>query len=254
MQRAYLVTKPRAVAPAWLLRAVAVIVLAWLLLSGLLLTARTMVRATRPFIGPQFLIIACGVVGVIWLARRTSMLDSGRNIHRHWTGFLPVVATSTALLLWGVPLAHGASAPAAVFWLLVVGEEAWAWRRHIELWRRMPRAAERVVRRPAADRVVQKLTRFVTPEGEEVVQGLLAVRIEPGARMAAGHVAFCPPLVERPQLEVQPDAGPEATLKVGQLYPHGARIDVRLPQVAESETTVQVRFVARALMIPKHPG
>ena len=95
------------------------------------------------------------------------------------------------------------------------------------------------------DRVVQHFTRLVTPEGKEMIRGTLTVIIERGSRLAAGHIAFCPPLAERPHFEVRADDA-KAILKVSQLYPHGARVEVRFSLPAQTGIAVPVQFIARA--------
>ncbi|HEV3341082.1 MAG TPA: hypothetical protein VG125_12020 [Pirellulales bacterium] len=236
-----------------LARAAGGLIVAWLLLSGLLLAARSLASATRPLDPGQLLAAAVGLGGAACAARAISSLGGNRP-GMTWRRKIPPAAVSLAVLLWGVALTRRAESPAAValFWSFLVAEEGWAlWRTAFGGRKKRPLpfgtpAAER------EDLVLQQFTRLLAAE-EEIVRGSLSVLVDRGSRVAAGHVAFCPPFVERPHFEVQPGAeswppgsAANATLKVTQLYPHGARIEVRLPQPAAAETTVPVRFVARA--------
>jgi hypothetical protein len=58
------------------------------------------------------------------------------------------------------------------------------------------------------------------------------------------HVGFCPPLARLPVIEVEAGDGPEAELKVGAAYCHGARVEVRLREPAEEDCSVLVEMVA----------
>ncbi|HWB08275.1 MAG TPA: hypothetical protein VG826_03585 [Pirellulales bacterium] len=228
-----------------LARAAAAMVLGWLLLAGGLVAARRLTDATRAPSAGELVAAALGLAAVSWGARALWTCGKAQP-GPSWRRVLPLAATSSSALLWGLSLTRGVGSPAAVafFWLLVAGEEGWA------LWaftghRKSP-AASGPDRTARQNLVLQQYTRLLTAEGEEIVRGSLLVIVDRGSRMSAGHVAFCPPLAQRPELELQPESTTKATLKVSQLYPHGARIEVRLPQTAQTDTTVPVRFVARA--------
>jgi acid phosphatase family membrane protein YuiD len=240
--------------PVWLLPAAAPFVLVWLLLAGGLLIVRTVAGATHPLERGQIVIAAFAVACVAWLARRLSTLKGERRIGFPWASMLPVVATSVALLFWGLALSHGvdSSAAAAFFWLVIVSEEALGWRRQFRSSWRASTGGGLAEGQTTTNRVVQEFTRLVTAEGEDIIRGSVAVQVVSGCRMAAGHVAFCPPFAERPRFEIRPHAQQDAALKVSQLYPHGARVEVKLPQPAKTDTTVAVHFVARAPHTPVH--
>jgi hypothetical protein len=225
-------------------------VLAWLLLSGALVYARAAVTATQPLGARQTLLVTTVLLVAAWFAR--SALGSSRPPSRRRAAALPNVVTSVALVLWGMSLGRGSGLPALLAWSLFLGEEGWAWFRQAAWFRRLPHLAQNG--RSSADRLIQQMTRTLTPHGEEIIRGSLAVRIDRGSRMAAGHVAFCPPFVERPSFHVESDDRENATLKVSQLFPHGARIEVRLPQMARADITVYVRFIAQARQAVAVPG
>lgn len=226
--------------------AAAILLTAWLLLSGGLLAVRTLAHATNAIeVGPYF---AAGA-GLAFAASLTrAAWNRGRKIRPRsaLATALPLVATSLGLLLWGACLTRRTALPAAViFWLVLCGEEAWAWRRQLKADRR-PVSSGRSARTAPGDLLIQQFTRLLTPEGEDIVRGSLIVTVDRDSRSAAGHVAFCPPFSQRPQFDVQPAKGEDANLMVSQLCPHGARIEVKLTQPAKNGAAVSVRFVARA--------
>ena len=94
------------------------------------------------------------------------------------------------------------------------------------------------------EQVVQQLYRVRGADGHETVYGTLQAEFAPGQRTTAVYVGFCPPLPQRPQVEAEPLSGPEATVKVVQSLPHGARLDVRLAAPATEPATVAVDFAA----------
>jgi hypothetical protein len=229
------------------------LIVAWLLLSGLLMTARNLASATRPLPAGQLIAAALGLALAAWMPRALGRLG-GKRPDGAWRRLFPAGVTSLAVVLWGYALTRRAESPAAAvaFWLFLVAEEGWAiWQAASGGHKKSPSPASTRGEVPE-DRVLQQFTRLLTA-GEEIVRGSLIVTVDRGSRLAAGHVAFCPPFVERPRCDVQPGAASwppgsaaNATLKVTQLYPHGARIEVRLPQPAETDTAIPVRFVARA--------
>jgi hypothetical protein len=227
-----------------LARAGAGLVLGWLLFSGGLMAARRLANVPRP-LAPSELVAAALGLAIVSCGARTVWTRDGNQAGPGWRRVLPLAVTSSSAVLWGLSLTGGGGSPAAVafFWLLLAGEEGAA------LWALAGRRRWPVGFRagPAArqDLLLQEISRFVTAEGEEIVRGSLAVIVDRGSRVSAGHLAFCPPLARRPDFEVQPEATTNATLKISQLYPHGARIEVRLPQTAPVETVVRLQFVAR---------
>lgn len=76
--------------------------------------------------------------------------------------------------------------------------------------------------------VVQQLTRLRDQHGQESMVGSLRANFGPGQRTTEVYVGFCPPFQGTPTIEVEQTEGPHARLTVGQVLPHGARVDVRL--------------------------
>lgn len=98
---------------------------------------------------------------------------------------------------------------------------------------------------PPPSDVTQQLTRRRTADGLEQLHGWLRACFAPGQRWATVHVAFCPPFVQAPACEAEAVEGPAASVAVGQLVPHGARLDVRLDRPATEPCNVLVELIAQ---------
>jgi hypothetical protein len=57
-------------------------------------------------------------------------------------------------------------------------------------------------------------------------------------------VAFCPPFAGTPELTAVQLDGPEARIKIAQLLPYGARLDVKLIALNKESACVLVQFTA----------
>lgn len=221
--------------------AIGMVLATWLACSGLLLAARTTVGATQPLRWQQLVLATFGLLAAAWLSHAAVAWPRTR---RAPGAMVCGLLTSVGLLFWAISLSHhaGSNLLAGAIFLPLVMEEAWAWRSILAFAPVIHRAA---TNGRAEARLLQQFTRTITPLGEETIQGRVALRIEPGSRMAATHIAFCPPFVERPQFEAHLEPQVSGALKVTQLYAHGARIELRLPQVSGTEERVSVRFTAR---------
>ncbi|MBN1854105.1 MAG: hypothetical protein JW829_15365 [Pirellulales bacterium] len=91
---------------------------------------------------------------------------------------------------------------------------------------------------PCQDRVLQKITRIRDVAGHESLYGTFCAEFMPNDRTVILHAAFCPPLVIIPDVHVEQTSGPDATIRVTQVFAHGARIEVRLAQPAPAPVPV----------------
>lgn len=99
----------------------------------------------------------------------------------------------------------------------------------------------------AAGLVRQRFERRETADGADTLTGALTVTVPLGAKLASGHVGFCPSFRELPAVEVTTDYdGVEAVVSVGELVPWGVRIDCRLAEPAEEDLDIPVTLTARA--------
>jgi hypothetical protein len=83
-------------------------------------------------------------------------------------------------------------------------------------------------------------------ESGEVITGWVRVEFAQAQRVAAAHVAICPPLERNPTCEAEQQDGPAAEVKVTQAMPYGVRLEVKLDEPAEEATSVIVEFAIQA--------
>jgi hypothetical protein len=93
--------------------------------------------------------------------------------------------------------------------------------------------------------VSQQLTRAIGDDGCEVLYGLLRGHFAPGQRSLRLHVSFCPPFEVVPEVSVDKIEGPELTVRVGQVLPYGARLDLRLKTLHADPADVVLELFVR---------
>lgn len=193
--------------------------------------------------------LAAAAVRAAWLAlypRRASAAVWG-------TVTVSVVLSAIAVSLpesplWGTFL----------LWAAIVAEEGWAWRpgpfrgikpagiEPVGSPRPPQPVAEWAIHEPPRENVTQQLTRIEEPDGTEKVQGWLRTTFGAGQRFASVHVAFCPPFSQGPEANLKQLAGPEVRIKKVQVFPFGARFDLKLAVPAETHLEVLLQFTAEA--------
>lgn len=107
------------------------------------------------------------------------------------------------------------------------------------------RKLSRATRSRPAFQVRQQMVRGRTAAGQDVLVGRVCQPLHAGQRTAVTHVSFCPPFAGPPQLTVRQMAGPAARVKVGPLWPHGARLEIKLASAATKTTTVTLALAVR---------
>lgn len=93
--------------------------------------------------------------------------------------------------------------------------------------------------------LIQQLTR-VADDGHESIHALLKADIAPLDRLAIVHIAFCPPLSERPELSAHALDCEDAEIRLTQTESFGARLEVRLPAVSESPRSLLIELLGSA--------
>lgn len=217
----------------------------WLIVVGILVATRTANNAAQPFSLGWLLLSALVLALVATVGRAAWILAEHANGKTLGRRLLPVVLTTVGMAIWTLVLgSHTRSLLGVTLFVLIAGgEEAWGWRSAFRDGHGFQRA--KTSGRATATHVMQQLTRVLSPDGEESIEGSVAVSVDRGSRFSAAHVGFCPPFASRPEFEVSAtDKG--VVLKVGQLLPQGARIEVKLPAPAEAARMIAVQFVARA--------
>ena len=159
-----------------------------------------------------------------------------------------------ALTLFGTP-----SLAIALAWFILIGSEGLSWllayrpELLIRDGRPLRRAAaslaeEELVAEPESDLptgLLQQLTR-IREDGRESIHAVLLAEIPPGDRQAALHVAFCPPLAEKPELTAHALDADDAQVRITQVETFGARIEVRLPAVAAETRVALIELLGAA--------
>ena len=110
--------------------------------------------------------------------------------------------------------------------------------------RRRPRAAPDRV----PGRFRQRFTRYDGRAGGDRLRGRINVEVGAGARLAHGHVGFCPAFAATPSVEVTTDYdGVEATVTAAEVLPWGVRVEVRLAEPAEEPLEIPVDLLVKSL-------
>lgn len=261
---------------ATIVRWAAVTATVFLLLAAAALCWRRLAGALFQPLEPAVLLAVAVFVGAaaaaIRLAWRWQARDGGASRWRRWSPW----AVSAGVIGVGAALSLKETSLLGLvpFWLILLGEEWWAWyarARHRRARRRAaasvgPTAsaarenpletgheaespvisAVSVAQGPPAGDVVQQLIRRRAADGTEVVSGWLRVALAAGQRIANLHVAFCPPLARTPQVNVEQVEGPPARIKKVQVLPYGARFDLKLAEAAEASAWVLLQFSAQS--------
>ena len=245
----------------------AALVLCWRRVNG---------ELDRPLALPFLTIVAASVAAAVAAGRMAWRYQLRRRRAAGADWIVPAIL-SAAVLAWGasVSLPGTAQSGLLLLWGILAVEELWAWRP--TTWRR-PRfgasaggATKRGIRvdppraavphpfpvaassgHPPTGDVLQQLTRCRTAGGGEVISGWIRVPLAVGQRSANVHVAFCPLFNRTPKASVEQIEGPVARIKTGQLFPWGARFDLKLSSPTEGPETVLLQFSAKAE--PPMPG
>lgn len=88
--------------------------------------------------------------------------------------------------------------------------------------------------------VSQQLTRRRTSEGIDSMHLWVRADVPSGSRVGVAHLAFCPPFDDTPEVLFEQADGPEATIKLGQVLPYGARLEWKLEAVSESDESILI--------------
>ncbi len=269
------------------------------IIADLHLTAGSLpqARLVRPLV--RAAVFSCGTVLflaaiVLWSRRATGAISTPLPVSALLAVGLVVAATAMAarfvwkqtaptrgstlavfffLTLSALAFTAAASLPGSApiglvgLWLVVVGEELWAW------WPRRTVASTPVETTSspppqqvpvtdnrqrfeqavadsslgtdvAQEHVTQQLTRLVESDGTERVVGWMRVSFAAGQRLASVHLAFCPPFARAPEASLERLEGPQVRIKRIQAFPYGARFDLKLGEPAEHATDVLLHVAA----------
>ena len=240
----------------------AVVVATWLLLLiGLFLLVRRLSGAlAMPLSPPALLAVGALAALAAWSARIVWEGASSETMPTCVSGWFVRFAPSAALLSMVAALSlPGTQAGAlGLFWAMLLSSEL---KTHFQLQRFSPgrqtgakRLAVPLQHSNHDENIVQQLTRLRDAELGEMVYGTLRADFEPNQRSASLHVAFCPPFAMMPQMDIEQTDGPESRLKLGQVLPYGARVDVRLREAFAEPQSVVVELCVREKRPPTRPA
>ena len=101
---------------------------------------------------------------------------------------------------------------------------------------------------PPAGVIQQRFERYLLPdERMECLRGTLHLAVVAGSRLVTGHVGFCPPFHQLPQVEVGTACEEvEATITAAEVLPWGVRVECRLDEPADETILFPIDIVARA--------
>jgi hypothetical protein len=222
-------------------------------LCGLLLVARRLAGALTQQLPVHLLLLtATSAVATVIAARLVGSRNPGIRRNQLLAALLGW-GGSLALLL----LAIGCSfpGPRLLDWLVWVpllvleqfSRHGFAENRRREKLRLAPPTVAKRERdqEPVLTDRLQEIFRVREPDGTEAIYASLRAEFQPGQRHATVFLGFCPPLGHVPAIEAVTCEGPPAELKVVQVLPHGARIDVRLASNPQESTIVVIDLAAR---------
>jgi hypothetical protein len=232
--------------------------LAALACGGVLVVRRLTVAAPAP--SGAVLAVAAAGTGLVALADAALHLGGFRQAASAARLGLVLAVAAVALPPRAATWLDGAATAVAV--AVAAGAVAFAPRRgpkrvaagDLEPARRPGNGPPATGRRPrsAVDRVPgrfrQRFTRYEGRAGGDRLRGRINVEVGAGARLAHGHVGFCPAFAATPAVEVSTDYdGVEATVAAAEVLPWGVRVEVRLAEPAEEPLEIPVHLLVKGL-------
>ncbi len=90
----------------------------------------------------------------------------------------------------------------------------------------------------------QRLSRLRTEDAADRMEGWVRVSCAIGQRSEVVHLSFCPPFEKTPELEVECHEGPDTRIKITQLLPYAARIELKLVQTPQEPVELLIGLSA----------
>ena len=245
---------------ARMFRAAFAVIAACSLPLSIYLTIRAASSQVAPLSRFQLVIAFCTLLLVLCVTRVIGCRFTQSNL-------MLLLATSSIVLLSAIPISMLAPTrfDAGIFWLLLVVGDGCGWQMlaprmdqpQLSVFTQPDGGEEETIDEPELvseefsddeeefdPSVTQSLVRRKLDSGE-VIEGLLLAELEPNARRATLHVAFCPPFEGDPKIEqLHQLDGPEARIEVAEVRSYGARFDVQVSQAYDEGVEVRVHFEA----------
>ena len=248
--------------PARTLRWAVVVLMSLFVLVPLVLLARRLGGELQIPL-PSLLFFVCGGVyaaaafGLRRAAAAVLQVDAPSALRRAatWLPTVCLIAFIAAIWLPGTPILA-----VALTLVALLAEETLAWRIRPSArglrWdspnrRRNPNPEQLGIAETSAahldEDVLQRLTQGRTDEGQAYWHGVLRAEFQPDQRVAAAHIAFCPPFAVPPEVTAWQLDGPPAEVRVTQTLCNGARLEIKLTAPASRTSLTLIEFMAQTV-------
>ncbi len=94
------------------------------------------------------------------------------------------------------------------------------------------------------EHLTQWLSRKQDEQGADIIEGMIRLELAAGQIQKAAHVAFTPSFSSVPQMECEPLGDAEVEVILGDIYPHGFRVEIRRADSNREAAEVEVGFQA----------
>lgn len=244
--------------------AIAGILTAVISLTAVFLLSRRLTGALIHPLPPAMMLGVGMMIACLALGSRSFFPRHGAFASQSWLQKISRWSASIALVLIAISISLPGSSLVglAALWLIVLGEEVWYWKSY---QRRASRsfggggppscdkatlAINAIAGEPTEEAewqsssLTQRLTYERTDAGGLAIEGWLRADFQPQQRIAAVHVAFCPPLTGSPHVEAEPLDGPDCTVRPTLVLPWGVRWEIKLDVAATEPQYVILGFHA----------
>jgi hypothetical protein len=245
---------PRWALPARLHLAIGFSALGLLIFLAVVFAARRLAGALiQPLSGSELVAAAAGIAVLAAVAKATIDRTLSSVLSTKYL-VLSMIGVASAIGLAALTFADSSPLGVALGWFVLVSGEAVSWR---FAWRarRQPRPNRQAHTRERLDldeptdavpaNVTQQLTRVREADRSEALHGLVRAEIAAGDRIAAVHLAFCPPLDGAPELTAHAIDADDAEVRITATHSYGTRLEVRLNAVAMEDRVVLVEVLGR---------
>jgi hypothetical protein len=246
-----------------------------LLVAGWLCFRRLAGQMVQPLGFGALLAVGLTLAGIVSAVRMTEYRIGWRRAGHDWLARTHWVVPSAAMWLgaFALTLPGTATVAVAALWICVILNEVvwlWFWQHNRTARAMAPTGAVRsepatvpvFARRPGHDivdrptepiddgelqlpnEVSQQITRTQTGSQGDTLAGLLRAVFQPGERSRYLHVAICPPMAGRPNVDVVQLSGPSTRVKAAEIQSFGVRFDLRLLSTSTREESVLIHFEA----------
>lgn len=101
--------------------------------------------------------------------------------------------------------------------------------------------------------LIQQVTRVLAGD-QESIHALINATIAANDRLAIIHLAFCPPLAEKPELTAHALDSDEAEIRITQAETFGARVEIRLPKTDVYQRSLMIELLGSVPNVGRASG